>query len=414
MKKKLFVALLIISLLLPITSMVGAEPSVNALVPEESSILSDKLITFAKEYIDLQCQTLTTLELDEQQFERFFNLEQSESKDSFIKDTMALKARIGHYRVQPIDLRFSKYENEYTVQDSFAGKSSTKITLLRTHIGWFHDGREPERGFNVPHTFTFAEKDGKWYITSHETSDDFLVALEGIIAEKKPTAGVAVMSTDWDSAVQELIADSTAFIAQMQLEKQLIQENKFDGYVDRDKLLQNAMSTVTPQEFSFIPYNRDAAANYAIAYAPLDYNAPPYYYYTLDCTNFTSICLRYGGIVEDETGGYRWYWHSTTDTTANFTSARYFRDYYQNNVGSPSIKGLYSINGYFSGLQKGDIVQLYSKDSADAKHSMFVLYKANHSGYDDYYIAQHTGNGFYWLMTKPNYFYYRFILGSYS
>ena len=123
--------------------------------------------------------------------------------------------------------------------------------------------------------------------------------------------------------------------------------------------------------FRYSAYNREAARNYALQYV-LSPSASYVNFETMggNCTNFTSQCLKAGGIVQDRTGNYTWYYVSSSDRAPAWTSADYFRNYYRNNVGSSSITGLRAYVSNFNDMRLGDLVQNVS--GGTASHTMII------------------------------------------
>ena len=104
-----------------------------------------------------------------------------------------------------------------------------------------------------------------------------------------------------------------------------------------------------------IPYNRDAAVQYARRWA-LDRN-PKYYDFEAvggDCTNFVSQCIFAGAGVMNETPIVGWFYRSSFDRTASWTGVEYLYRFLVRN----EARGPY---GHLVSLEEanpGDIVQL--------------------------------------------------------
>lgn len=102
-------------------------------------------------------------------------------------------------------------------------------------------------------------------------------------------------------------------------------------------------------EFGYHAYDRDAAKAYAYQYVlSLNPNYANFEEFGGNCTNFTSQCLRAGGIAFDQTGNYQWYYYNVSNRAPAWTSANHFRSYYKNNVGSSSITGLRAFTSDFA------------------------------------------------------------------
>lgn len=167
----------------------------------------------------------------------------------------------------------------------------------------------------------------------------------------------------------EILANSRLRVEQT---KQIINSNIssiLNGEVIEEKV-------VTPIDspnasFSRHAYNRNKAQSYAYTYAL----KPNSNYMNMEsaggnCTNFTSQCLKAGGIKHDYTGNYVWYYDSSSKRTASWSYANDFRKYYKNNVGSGSIKGLNAKTCTFKETRQGDLIQRVS--AGKASHTMFI------------------------------------------
>lgn len=105
-------------------------------------------------------------------------------------------------------------------------------------------------------------------------------------------------------------------------------------------------------------YNRNKASEYAKSYA-LKTNDKYMNYEGIggDCTNFTSQCIREGGINLDFDGEYKWFWFSDYSRSPSWTSAKAFRIYALNNNGSSNELGLKAYETTFEDVDLGDLIQ---------------------------------------------------------
>ncbi|SFA80443.1 Putative amidase domain-containing protein [Acetitomaculum ruminis DSM 5522] len=131
--------------------------------------------------------------------------------------------------------------------------------------------------------------------------------------------------------------------------------------------------------FSYHKYNRNAAYQYAFKY----YRNPNPAYVNFEqmggnCTNFTSQCLKAGGIVQDNVGNYTWYYNNANNRAGAWSSAELFRQYFRNNVGSHDIKGLRAGGCRLSTTRLGDLVQRVK--NGKATHTMFICGCVNNIG----------------------------------
>lgn len=150
-------------------------------------------------------------------------------------------------------------------------------------------------------------------------------------------------------------------------------ENKIDISTENAENQMMGVTTLAAAKSGFTrhAYNRNYAANYALKYA-LNPNKNYLNMETMggDCTNFTSQCLKAGGIVADKTGSYKWYYTNANDRAPAWSDAQQFRIYYHSNVGSANVKGIRANTSTFANARLGDIVQWVVNKKA--KHSMII------------------------------------------
>ncbi len=136
-----------------------------------------------------------------------------------------------------------------------------------------------------------------------------------------------------------------------------------------------------------IPYNRNAAINYAKKWA-LSRN-PSYYNYDGiggDCTNFISQCIYAGIGVMNYTKDLGWYYSDPNNKSPAWTGVRYLYNFLVTNKGV----GPFGERTDLSKLQLGDIIQI-SRDGVTYKHST-ILTRIDNSNSDSpkYYVCAHT------------------------
>lgn len=122
-------------------------------------------------------------------------------------------------------------------------------------------------------------------------------------------------------------------------------------------------------EYEIIPYDRDAAADYARRWA-LRRN-PAYYDFSRiggDCTNFASQCLFAGAKIMNYTPIYGWFYRSVNDRTASWTGVEYLYQFLTTNSGI----GPFAKSVPIEELEVGDIVQLGNL-TGDFYHSPVVI-----------------------------------------
>lgn len=108
-----------------------------------------------------------------------------------------------------------------------------------------------------------------------------------------------------------------------------------------------------------IPYNRAAAAEYALRWA-LNRN-PAYYDFEHiggDCTNFVSQCIFAGCKAMNYTPDTGWYYSSLNDRAPSWTSVDYLFKFLVSNKGT----GPYGVETDLNSAEIGDIIQLATGD----------------------------------------------------
>lgn len=132
--------------------------------------------------------------------------------------------------------------------------------------------------------------------------------------------------------------------------------------------------------YKFKKYDREVAATYARKYAKTPNKDYPFYGkpdYKGDCTNFTSQCLYAGGIVTDNVGKYQWY-----KLNSAWRGANKFYEYWNNNKGSGSTKGLKASKSTFKDIRLADLIEKKPKNAVT--HTVIVTgYKVDSWGFKD-------------------------------
>lgn len=128
-------------------------------------------------------------------------------------------------------------------------------------------------------------------------------------------------------------------------------------------------------DYTFVPYNRAFAVEYARRWA-LSRNPlfPDFAGIGGDCTNFVSQCLLAGTCIMNYTPDFGWYYISPTDRAPAWTSVEYLYDFL---VGAPDFA---AENGGVGPLGRpvtrravmpGDVIQL-ADNAGDYYHSVIV------------------------------------------
>lgn len=117
------------------------------------------------------------------------------------------------------------------------------------------------------------------------------------------------------------------------------------------------------------PYNRQNAANYAQKWA-LSAN-PNYYHFGGiggDCTNFISQCLLAGGAKMNYHPISGWFYESSHNRSASWTSVEYLLKFLLSNV-SP---GILAHTETLQNLQIGDLIQLRQRPNKTFNHTLII------------------------------------------
>ena len=123
-----------------------------------------------------------------------------------------------------------------------------------------------------------------------------------------------------------------------------------------------------------IEYDREKAVAYAKRWA---FSRNPDYFnfdgIGGDCTNFASQCLYAGSGVMNETPIFGWFYRSSTDRTAAWTSVEYFYKFLtENAIGVGDGAGPFAEEVSLENLQVGDFVQL-GRGTGDFYHTPVVV-----------------------------------------
>ena len=130
-------------------------------------------------------------------------------------------------------------------------------------------------------------------------------------------------------------------------------------------------------------YNRVAAANYAKKWA-LSANPKFYHFGGIggDCTNFISQCLLAGGAKMNYHPINGWFYRSSYNRSASWTSVYYFHKFILANL-SPGINAHIE---NLKNLQIGDIIQIRQKPNKAYNHTLIISKIEN----DEIYVCAHS------------------------
>lgn len=131
-----------------------------------------------------------------------------------------------------------------------------------------------------------------------------------------------------------------------------------------------------------IPYNRQAAVNYANKWA---YRRNPQYYdyedIGGDCTNFASQCLFAGSGVMNYEPVFGWYYIDANNKSPSWTGVEFLYNFLVSN----RTRAVFAIPTSRDGVIPGDIIQL-ANENGQFYHTLFVtetvrgrIYVAAHS-----------------------------------
>lgn len=138
----------------------------------------DNIINLLQTYFDVKSRSLKTFIYSEDQFDAFFDLNDSVSVNSKFRDFIALKARIEHYKVQNTELKSKYFSNNISLNNYSKLGDDFKVEIINDYtIGYFDTDIE-EIGVET-HEFVIRKVNNEWKIISHEYEDDFLNLMFG-------------------------------------------------------------------------------------------------------------------------------------------------------------------------------------------------------------------------------------------
>ena len=394
MKHKRIITIMISIVVIIVSCSVTQYAFANSALPITIHIVNckdGKLKETLEEYYYKKYLILSNLEYDDS----IKNYMTPQCDESEIIDIM-----VKHCNYQISDLRYNNNPIEVylTVNDLSVNNENTIIKLNEYVVYTYNcekNGIKTEE--MIEHITTF---DKNYKIVNDNYDYDFKNEYEAIIKEGH---------TFKEAKSQMLLASKESadrFKTDAQIEKYncIFSINNQSNYdiINKEVSLVN-----TKASYSNHNYNRLAATNYALKYAL----SPNPNYMNIEsnggnCTNFTSQCIRAGGIKDDKTGDYKWYYTDANNRSPAWSSANEFRKYYKNNVGSTSVKGLKAKKCSFKESRKSDLVQWVT--DGKAKHTMFIDdYACDNWGLSDpwnnkwdVYICQNSTSASYRLKHK--------------
>lgn len=328
-----------------------------ALAQTNSQMLNsdyEEVKSFVSSYFDVIDKSLSELSISPE-LKNYYKFENC-------LEYISIDTTIQHRLLQISDLHYSDYKTTLSFEDiSYDGESFNVIVDKNTDM-YFNCFKGEPSSIYERHIIDIVKSENDTFrIVSDNYSDEIKDLLKSYSNFSNTT-----MNNNIEKAKNILLQESKNNVALQKSELELLKNEAIDNKGKLPAEEKNILSG-----FGFHAYNRNAAQSYAYTYV-LSPNSSYVNFESMggNCTNFTSQCLRAGGIPFDEIGGYQWYYYNSTNRAPAWTSANYFRTYYKNNVGSSSIKGIKAVTSDFASMRLGDLVQLVS--SGTASHSMFI------------------------------------------
>ncbi|GAB6169936.1 hypothetical protein JCM1393_23960 [Clostridium carnis] len=336
------------------------------------------------EYFNLKYKILSTLVIDKE-FERFIR-----ESDGNISEKDILNLTVKERLVADVDLKFDNYTKDIKINSIIVNRDNATIDLIESHKIYFNCSPSVESSLNGKrHRISLIKENEQWYISEDNYYDD--------IKEEYDIYKRDNMERGSIDDFKRYYIDKT------------IKESSNDGYDKKIKCLdverKEGKERFRTGEIEG-NYNRKKAAEYAVSNG-LTINSKYKNYEKLggDCTNFSSQCIKEGGIPFDNLGPYKWFWYSDNKRTPSWTSANEFRKYAINNNRENSNNfGLIACETTFQDINLSDLVQF-----KDATHTMVVtgcIYQKEDKGdpwknKKDILISQHSGSEIGRLVDYP-------------
>lgn len=140
-------------------------------------------------------------------------------------------------------------------------------------------------------------------------------------------------------------------------------------------------------DLSFLPYNREAALNYATKWA-LRRNPDFYDYSQLggDCTNFASQVLLAGGANMNYQPTLGWYYIDPNRKAPAWTGV----DFLYNFLISNRTKGPFGTETNQTNIEIGDLIQLSYQGGSRFNHTLVITKLDPPLGMDQIYVSAHS------------------------
>ena len=282
---------------------------------------------------------------------------------------ISIDTSIQHRLLQISDLHYSNYSTDLTFENIEYENDILKVTVIKyTQMNFVCLNGEPSSTYER-HILNIIDLGNSNFKIISDTHYDEIKDLLMVYIQDSNDTGILEPQYNIEFAKNRLLEESKKNVILQEEELKKLE----DDTLSTDDILpfDENQNTTLSNKFRFKSYNREAARDYAFRYV-LSPNSSYVNFEKMggNCTNFTSQCLRAGGIPFDETGNYTWYYYDSNNRAPSWTLANGFRTYYKNNVGSSSIKGLRAYPSNFSNIRLGDLVQLVN--NGKASHTMFV------------------------------------------
>ncbi len=324
---------------------------------------------FLYDYFDCVEKAKGSLNLDKSKVLDYF-----ETKNNY--EIIYLDTLIKHRQLQISDLKYNNFKNVIQINSIEKDGNKIVVDLVKETTIYYNclDGEESIE--EELHTISLINQENQFKIVTDNHYDEFKEEL-GLNKEKS----ISLIKEN----AKEMLLNEEKIVRMQKQELEALKEDfklkKDESFIINDNgLIGKDMSDFSSKQgvvakaassFTKHAYNRTEAKDYAIKYV-LSPNKSYVNFESMggNCTNFTSQCLKAGGIVQDKTGNYKWYYTSSSDRAPAWTSANNFRNYYRNNKGSKTVKGLNASSCQFSTTRLGDLAQVVN--NGKASHTMFI------------------------------------------
>ena len=287
-------------------------------------------------------------------------------------DYYELDTLIKYRKLQIGDLRFKKINQTVELNNIEVEGDKAKVDVVLDEKITFNDSSDVISEESIEHNLTLICINNEWKIQHDDFDSDFKELFE----KQQTNTSRKVMSSNNNlrNIQKQILTEEATEVSNKKKELEKIKtEND-----NQEKNLNKIKAKAT--KFKFKKYDREAASLYARKYAKNPNKDYPFYGkpdYKGDCTNFTSQCLYAGGIVTDNVGKYQWY-----KLNSAWRGANKFYEYWNDNKGSGSTKGLKASKSIFKDIRLADLIE--KKPENAVTHTVIVTgYKVDSWGFND-------------------------------